>query len=244
MRVERRGAAGMSIEELQTEMGIAKSAFRRLVDPLLADKSLVCLHGERFLSRRSLRETMSRVLAEVRDAGGRGTSGTRLKRAEIESRTRLSAEVLDYVLESLAAEKKLELAGELVRAFGSGTGIGDDDKRRSAQIAELYSSAGLTVPLLKTVEERLGLKEAELRRLMTLLLREKTLIKLGGDDIYMHKDVLAELYARMRSLRGQSVDIARFKEVAGVSRKYAIPLLEHLDRERITRRVGEVRLVV
>jgi selenocysteine-specific elongation factor len=167
-----------------------------------------------------------------------------LKRSELESRTGLSPEVLDFVLKSLATEKKLELAGELVRVFGSGPGIGDDDRRLSDEIAKLYFSAGLTVPLLQTVGERLGLKEAELRRLITLLLRDKTLIKLSGDDLYMHKNVMAELYARIRSLRGQTVDIARFKEVAGVSRKYAIPLLEHLDRERITRRVGEERLVL
>jgi len=40
------------------------------------------------------------------------------------------------------------------------------------------------------------------------------------------------------------IDVARFKELAGVSRKYAIPLLEYLDREHVTRRAGEVRIIL
>jgi selenocysteine-specific elongation factor len=40
------------------------------------------------------------------------------------------------------------------------------------------------------------------------------------------------------------MDVAKFKELTGVSRKYAIPLLEHLDRERVTRRVGDAREIL
>ena len=55
---------------------------------------------------------------------------------------------------------------------------------------------------------------------------------------------LAQLRAQIGELRGQTLDVARFKQLTGLSRKYAIPLLEYLDRERVTRKVGDQRLVL
>jgi selenocysteine-specific elongation factor len=44
--------------------------------------------------------------------------------------------------------------------------------------------------------------------------------------------------------KSPNIDVGRFKELTGVSRKYAIPLLEYLDRERVTRRVGNERIIL
>ncbi|MFN6202580.1 MAG: SelB C-terminal domain-containing protein [Acidobacteriota bacterium] len=55
---------------------------------------------------------------------------------------------------------------------------------------------------------------------------------------------LRETLRRQKDAHGPKLDVAVFKELTGVSRKYAIPLLEYLDRQRITRRNGEVREIV
>ena len=60
----------------------------------------------------------------------------------------------------------------------------------------------------------------------------------------MHHEALAQLRGEISELSGQTVDIARFKQITGLSRKYAIPLLEYLDRQRITRKMGDHRLVI
>jgi selenocysteine-specific elongation factor len=80
---------------------------------------------------------------------------------------------------------------------------------------------------------------------MTLLLRDKTLIKVS-DDLVFHRSALEELRKDIASIKQQSpkIDVARFKDLTGVSRKYAIPLLEYLDRERVTRRVGDERVIL
>ena len=79
-----------------------------------------------------------------------------------------------------------------------------------------------------------------------LLLRQKTLVKL--DTLLFHAEALERLKQDVRALKGQGspakVDVAGFKERYGISRKYAIPLLEWLDRERVTRRVGDARVVL
>ena len=107
------------------------------------------------------------------------------------------------------------------------------------------AEAGLKVPAVKDVLAGLKIDKTRAQKIMTLLLREKILIKIS-DDLVFHQTALAEL---RRSLAAQKqlsprLDVARFKDLTGVSRKYAIPLLEYLDRERVTRRVGEERVIL
>ena len=80
---------------------------------------------------------------------------------------------------------------------------------------------------------------------MTLLLRDKVLVKIS-DELVFHRDALEELRRQMAAFKVKStkIDVAKFKEMTGVSRKYAIPLLEYLDRERVTRRVGDAREIL
>ena len=77
------------------------------------------------------------------------------------------------------------------------------------------------------------------------MLRDKVLVKVS-DDLVFHSSALQQLRERMASQKAKSpnIDVGRFKELTGVSRKYAIPLLEYLDRERVTRRVGNERIIL
>ncbi len=85
---------------------------------------------------------------------------------------------------------------------------------------------------------------------MTLLLRDKVLVKVS-DELVFHQSALVHLRAQIAAYKAKSlvsgvakIDVGKFKELTGVSRKYAIPLLEYLDRERVTRRVGYERFLV
>jgi len=92
-----------------------------------------------------------------------------------------------------------------------------------------------------------GLKVDKTRaqKIVTLLLRDKVLVKLS-DELVFHHTALEDLRRRLQAEKAKSerIDVARFKDLTGVSRKYAIPLLEYLDRERVTRRVGDVRVIL
>ena len=77
------------------------------------------------------------------------------------------------------------------------------------------------------------------------MLRDKTLIKIS-EELVFHRGALEQLRRQMAAYRANSakIDVAQFKEMTGVSRKYAIPLLEYLDRERVTKRVGDAREIL
>jgi selenocysteine-specific elongation factor len=69
------------------------------------------------------------------------------------------------------------------------------------------------------------------------------------DVLLFHDEALKALKAQVAALKTSAgaearIDVATFKERFGVTRKFAIPLLEYLDRERVTRRMGESRVVL
>jgi selenocysteine-specific elongation factor len=167
-----------------------------------------------------------------------------IKRSELKSQTALSAEVFDFVLEHLAEGQKIRTQGELVCSAETGAHPINRDAELLSTIAAIYRKAGLAAPLTSEVAAMLTLKGEEMRRLTTLLFRDKILIRMDGETLFIHHQALERLQAEIRALRGQSLDIARFKQMTGLSRKYAIPLLEYLDRERITRKTGERRLIL
>jgi selenocysteine-specific elongation factor len=104
----------------------------------------------------------------------------------------------------------------------------------------------LAPPDLAAAASAAGVAPAVAVRLSKLLIRQKSLVKV--DTLIFHTAALEQLKQEVRALKAQGsqakVDVTGFKERYGVSRKYAIPLLEWLDRERVTRRVGDVRVVL
>ena len=83
------------------------------------------------------------------------------------------------------------------------------------------------------------------QKIVTLLLRDHVLVKLS-DDLVFHRDALDHLRKLIAAAKTRSpkLDVSKFKDLTGVSRKYAIPLLEYLDRERVTKRVGDERVIL
>jgi selenocysteine-specific elongation factor len=145
----------------------------------------------------------------------------------------------------LIRDKKLEAAGDVVRLPGHGVVMKDEEAESKKKIEDAFASAGLKVPALSEVMAGLRVDRVRAQKIVTLLLRDKVLTKVS-DELVFHRSALDELRRQMAAYKAQSpkIDVAKFKELTGVSRKYAIPLLEYLDRERVTRRVGDVREIL
>ena len=78
---------------------------------------------------------------------------------------------------------------------------------------------------------------------MQILVKRGTLVRLS-DDLVFHCSAIASVKQMMAAHKGEWFAVPQFKEWTGISRKYAIPLLEFLDRERVTRRDGDRRIVL
>jgi selenocysteine-specific elongation factor len=138
-----------------------------------------------------------------------------------------------------------EVIGDLVHLSGRGVVMKDDEAESRKMIEGAFASAGLKVPTLKDVLDGLKIDKARAQKIVTLLMREKILIKIS-DEMVFHQAALAQLRKSLMEQKSRSprIDVAEFKELTGVSRKYAIPLLEYLDRERVTKRVGDARVIL
>ena len=159
---------------------------------------------------------------------------------------RVRTETFRAALEELAAEKQLDVQGDLVKRAGAEIALQPEEARAKEQIEKAFSSAGLAVPAVKEVLGKLAVEAKRAEKLLQILLREKNLVRVTAELIF-HRDALAQLrqgLSAFKKAKGERISVPVFKELTGVTRKYAIPLLEYLDRERVTRRAGDERVIL
>jgi selenocysteine-specific elongation factor len=157
----------------------------------------------------------------------------------------MAKELFEAAISDLVKNKKIEITGDLVRIPGHGAVMKDEEAESKKKIEDAFATAGLKVPALHAVLAELKVDKARAQKIVTLLLRDKVLIKIS-DELVFHRSALEELRRQIAAYKAKSskIDVAAFKDMTGVSRKYAIPLLEYLDRERVTKRLGDARLIL
>jgi selenocysteine-specific elongation factor len=150
-----------------------------------------------------------------------------------------------FVLDALLTDAAREIvaAGDTVRLRGHTLVLNEDERQARAAIERAFQQAGLAAPTVAQVLAKSGVEPARARSLLQILLREKQLVRIS-DELVVHQSAIEELRRMLEERKPARFNVGRFKEWTGVSRKYAIPLLEFLDRERITRREGEERLIL
>ena len=159
---------------------------------------------------------------------------------------RARVEIFDAALGDLMAARALVTAGDLVSQAGREITLSTEETRAKELIEREFERAGLTVPGFASVLAKLPVDAARAQKILQILLREKVLVKISSDLVF-HRNTLLRLretVAKYREERGSRLPITVFKELTGITRKYAIPLLEHLDREQVTRRAGDERVIL
>ena len=159
---------------------------------------------------------------------------------------RVRPETFRAALDDLLVQKQLEAQGEIVKRAGSTITLDPAEARAKEQIETAFASAGLAVPSVKEVLAKLPVESKRAERILQILLRDKNLVRVTPELIF-HRDALAQLRDRLavfKKNKGDRISVPVFKELTGVTRKYAIPLLEYLDRERVTRRAGDERVIL
>ena len=167
-----------------------------------------------------------------------------------EARERLFAHghpaIFERALDDLSSAGRIAVRDRIALATHR-VELSPEEARARDAIDATYLRAGLTPPDAASAASAAGAPPAVADRMVKLLLRQRVLVKL--DTLVFHDAALKQLKADVAALKasagaGARIDVATFKERFGVTRKYAIPLLEYLDRERVTRRVGETRVVL
>jgi selenocysteine-specific elongation factor len=168
-----------------------------------------------------------------------------------EARERLFAHagvgVFDRVLDGLVEARRIVARDRLALASHR-LALTPAEAEAKAGLERLFREAGLAPPGLAEATAALGHPSTLIEKMVSLLTRQRTLVRL--DTLVFHAESLALLKQELAEQKAASagaavtIDVPSFKNRYGVSRKFAIPLLEYLDRERVTRRVGESRVLI
>jgi selenocysteine-specific elongation factor len=143
----------------------------------------------------------------------------------------------------LTRAKTLAADGETVRLASHQISLKQDEADASAKIEHAFQAAGLAVPSMNEVLGKSGVEPKSARNILQLLLRDKRLVRVS-DELVFHASAIRSLRELLAKKKGARFAVPEFKDWTGVSRKYAIPLLEFLDREHVTRREGDARVVL
>jgi len=243
-RIARRSHAGITLAQLTAETGCTRQVIEAHLDAG-AWQVEFSPTGDLVVDLPALEALKVSIIGTVASFHEKNPLVAGIRKEELRDQAQAASDVFTAVLEMLVREKKLEAAGEIVHLPGHGVVMKDDEAESHRVIEHAFASAGLKVPALKDVLAGLKVDKTRAQKIVTLLLRDKVLVKIS-EDLVFHRDALLGLRKRMSSEKAKSpkIDVARFKDMTGVSRKYAIPLLEYLDREHVTRRVGDERVIL
>ncbi|HZW80119.1 MAG TPA: selenocysteine-specific translation elongation factor [Candidatus Deferrimicrobiaceae bacterium] len=243
-RIARRDHNGIAVSRLIAETGWTKNFIETQLASALKEGRV--LRTEDLLIHASALDVLRiRLVSAVEDFHKRNPLVAGIAKEQLRDQVSASAEVFDAALAILIPEKKIQVLGDLVRLPGHGVVMKDEEAESKKKIESVFMTAGLNVPALHEVIAGLKVDKVRAQKIVTLLLRDKVLIKIS-DELVFHRSALEELRRKVAAykVKSLSIDVGQFKEMTGVSRKYAIPLLEFLDRERVTKRIGDARQIL
>ncbi|MGQ0732951.1 MAG: selenocysteine-specific translation elongation factor [Acidobacteriota bacterium] len=246
--VEDAGPGGLPVASLVARAGVPAAATADAVGALEL-RGAVRAAGELLVAVSVVRQLSDRLLAVVAEYHRLHPLADGLPREEARERVfaRAHPTVFELVLSELSRAERLVVRDRLALP-GHRVALSPDEDRARTAVEAAYQRGGLKPPDGAAIAAETRTAPSLVEKVTNLLMRQKRLTRI--ESLTFHADALASLKADIQALKQTgvdgraTVDVAMFKSRYGVTRKFAIPLLEWLDRERVTRRVGETRVVL
>lgn len=246
------GQKGLSFDGLRERTGLRDDVLRKMVDEAIKFRKIV--DAGRVLTSP---EMFDQLKASALNAIGNYHRGDKLSRGISRETLReqtfrgVEPEVFRVVTSDLLQQGKIALDNDVFRLASHETTLSSGEKKTLETFREIYSTANLEVPKLEDAiadaASAGGTDPRAARKIFQLLLNSGEILPVTNEFYFPASvvDQLAEqIREQARSTGDSLIDVAKFKQIAGVSRKYAIPLLEYFDRTRVTRRVGDKRQIL
>lgn len=227
-------AQGASVARLAARAGIPPERLPELA----ARAGLVLLRGE--TARVTTPERVQEEARRLREALERFHADNPLLPGMPRAAAGLDAGWLEAVL---AAERSIVAEGDILRLRNFAPKRKADEAEAERRIERIFREAGLAVPAVDEALSKAGVDAGRARTLLQLMIKDGRLVRVSPELVF-HRDAVEELKRKLAEKKGRRFGVPEFKEWTGISRKYAIPLLEFLDRERVTRREGNERVVL
>jgi selenocysteine-specific elongation factor len=244
--IEERGALGFNRDALVSRAGLSRPA-GELAVARLVDAGRATVVDDLLVAPQVVTELAEQLIKELRTHHAAQPLSEGLPREEARERIfgRAAPALFERIVDRLVTERRL-VARDRLALEGHQVSLSPEEARARDALERIFRDASLQPPDLATAAAAAGVSPEVADRIAKLLLRSRTLVRI--ESLVFHAEPLERLKAEVRKLKLEGgtarVDVGSFKERYGMTRKYAIPLLEYLDRERVTRRVGESRIVL
>ena len=237
------------LDDLVSRIGIARDDIRSALLSLARDGSIQAVSEEPLVVVAA--ETYARagraLVDEVKRFHETDPLLKGIGREELKARALATASPLLFrgALDALIEKQILAADQDVVRLFERTVTLGGEEQRMREALAGHFAALGLQAPSADEAIASLSLDRQRGRKIIQLLIDENFLVKIS-DDAIVHRDALQKLVADVRSLKPgrPKFGVREFKDLTGLSRKFALPLLEYLDGQRVTRRVGDERIIL
>jgi len=244
--IDEAGLSGLPVAQLTGRAGIAWDDRQGLIDRLTRDRLATQISGV-LISTARLAAVEEELMAAVSGYHASHPLEEGMPREEARERVfaHASTPVFDQVLRTLSERRRI-IARDRIALAGHSVALTDEEARAHGTIVDLLRAAALAPPDPTALAARIGVPEDVVNRIATLLVRRSVLVRAG--DLLFHESALAKLKAEIQDLKqsgsAETIDVGMFKDRYNITRKHAIPLLEYLDRERVTRRIGDTRKIL
>ncbi len=243
------GLATLSVGDIVGKVGMLPDALQARLNHLVADGKVRPLSESPFVvvSEAAFSAAVEKTLARVLSSHRANPLAVGISREELKSRIFAGAPNLTFqaALEELIKRKQLAIAQDVIHAYGRTVTLSADEEEIREKLSAEFLRGGLKIPSPDELIRKAKVAEDTARKILRLMVREGVLVKIT-DDLLIHKASMDSIIQRLQALKDTApkLGVGEFKDLAEVSRKYAIPILEYLDRQRVTKRVGDSRVIL
>ena len=247
--IEGEGERGVDADSLAPRLGAAPERLAAELEALAGDGRVLVIpeaqgRSRRWLARRAYDRVVARARRVMAEYFGKDRLARGIPRAEAMKRIMpaVPAQAVPIYFSWLQKENVLALEGDVVGLPGRRVELSSAEAALAARVRGKFADSGLMPPALDQIRADLGADPKLFDAVIRILLQNGELLRLPGGSLIasapvdnLRRELLGEPWKRFA--------VPRFKEHFGLTRKFAIPLLEHLDAVGFTRRQGEDRVV-
>jgi selenocysteine-specific elongation factor len=251
--VEMAGEHGMNQAEIAARSGSPDDVIKRAAEAMTKSRRAVIASPNPLLliARPAFEELAKSVRTLLKQFHSRAPLESGMGREEMREKifAHLLPEIFRAVIAQLVERNEVVAEKDLLRLSTHRVALSAEEQAAKDHLSATFASAALQPMSLEEAIAKagpqFGIDQARAQRFAQMLINSGELVRVA--DLIFHRNALDGLRDTLRKFkaeRGARIDVGEFKDLTGVSRKYAIPLLEYLDRQRVTRRVGDAREIL
>ncbi len=239
------GIHGLGEEEMTSFCSLSKETLVKMSRELEEEGELKILSFSplHLLTQTSFDFLCDQILAYLSHSHSKNPGEIGVSIASVGERFKIHPRILSLALKQLTRAGKVNDLGNHIAQAGFQVLLSPEEEKLLKDLEEMSLKGELHSVSFEELKKRFRLSSKNLNRLLDFLVERKKIVK-GKDGYIIHSNWLEELIQKLKNSGKQELSVSEFKLMTGLSRKYAIPLLELLDQMGVTRRRGPGREIL